>query len=145
MLCRRREVPPALLQKRGKATDELAATLAYLRTLVVSLDEENFAAYREDALQRLRGRDAEDWPILAAALSLGCGVWTEDQDFFGTGYGGLDDRPRRDLPQSRSKEVAIVGCYPNLGEDCRTIGETSCRGGWFSQMFQLLRSYLIST
>lgn len=76
---------PALLQKRGKATDELAATLAYLRTLVVSLDEENFAAHREEASQRLRVRDAEDWPILAAALSLGCGIWTEDQDFFGTG------------------------------------------------------------
>ena len=76
---------PALLQKRGKATGELAATLAYLRTLVVSLDEENFVAHREEALQRLRGRDAEDWPILAAALSLGCGIWTEDQDFFGTG------------------------------------------------------------
>ena len=76
---------PALLQKRGKATGELAATLAYLRKLVVSLDEESFAADREEALQRLRGRDAEDWSILAAALSLGCGIWTEDQDFFGSG------------------------------------------------------------
>jgi len=30
-------------------------------------------------------RDEADWPILATALGLGCGLWTEDQDFFGTG------------------------------------------------------------
>jgi hypothetical protein len=32
-----------------------------------------------------RGRDEADWPILATALGLGCGLRTEDQDFFGTG------------------------------------------------------------
>ena len=30
-------------------------------------------------------RDPEDWPILAAALALGCPIWTEDTDFFGCG------------------------------------------------------------
>jgi len=29
--------------------------------------------------------DPEDWPILAAALALGCPIWTEDVDFFGCG------------------------------------------------------------
>jgi predicted nucleic acid-binding protein len=38
-----------------------------------------------EARQRLRGRDEEDWPVLAAALSLSCAIWTEDTDFFGTG------------------------------------------------------------
>jgi predicted nucleic acid-binding protein len=33
----------------------------------------------------LRGRDEEDWPVLATALGLACAVWTEDADFFGTG------------------------------------------------------------
>jgi predicted nucleic acid-binding protein len=33
----------------------------------------------------LRGRDEEDWPILATALALSCAIWTEDTDFFGTG------------------------------------------------------------
>ena len=76
---------PALLQKRGRSTDDLAGAVAYLRTLVVSLDEESFASYREEALQRLKGHDTDDWPILAAALSLACDIWTEDRDFFGTG------------------------------------------------------------
>ena len=34
---------------------------------------------------RMRSRGAEDWPILAAALSLSCDIWTEDRDFFGSG------------------------------------------------------------
>lgn len=29
--------------------------------------------------------DANDWPVLACALVIGCPVWTEDADFFGTG------------------------------------------------------------
>jgi predicted nucleic acid-binding protein len=35
--------------------------------------------------RRLGARDPEDWPILAAALALGCPIWTEDTDFFGCG------------------------------------------------------------
>ncbi len=30
-------------------------------------------------------RDADDWPVLACAMAMGCPVWTEDADFFGTG------------------------------------------------------------
>jgi len=32
-----------------------------------------------------RVRDADDWPALALAMQLECAIWTEDQDFFGTG------------------------------------------------------------
>jgi predicted nucleic acid-binding protein len=76
---------PALLSKRGKPTDDLPAALGYLRSLVETLGSDDFAGYETAARQRLRGRDEEDWPILAAALSLACGIWTEDTDFFGTG------------------------------------------------------------
>ncbi|MCC6586029.1 MAG: hypothetical protein IT168_04850 [Bryobacterales bacterium] len=34
---------------------------------------------------KLAARDPDDWPILAAALALGCPIWTEDTDFFGCG------------------------------------------------------------
>lgn len=34
---------------------------------------------------RKRIRDVRDWPVLATALALDCPVWTEDQDFFGSG------------------------------------------------------------
>lgn len=76
---------PPLLSKRGKPTEDLPAAIAYLRTLVESLSSDTFAGYETAARQRLRGRDEEDWPILAAALSLACGIWTEDMDFFGAG------------------------------------------------------------
>ncbi len=39
----------------------------------------------EAARQRLRGRDEEDWPVLAAAMALSSAIWTEDTDFFGSG------------------------------------------------------------
>jgi predicted nucleic acid-binding protein len=29
--------------------------------------------------------DPDDWPIVAAALLLDLPIWTEDQDFFGSG------------------------------------------------------------
>jgi predicted nucleic acid-binding protein len=38
----------------------------------------------EDGAQA-RIRDPDDWPALALCLQLDCGIWTEDQDFFGTG------------------------------------------------------------
>lgn len=38
---------------------------------------------KDEALKRIR--DPADWPALALALQLECAIWTEDQDFFGTG------------------------------------------------------------
>jgi predicted nucleic acid-binding protein len=76
---------PPLLTKRGKSTADLSLTLHYLQTLVESVDAESYGVSEEDARERLRGRDEEDWPILATALALNCAVWTEDTDFFGTG------------------------------------------------------------
>ena len=33
----------------------------------------------------MAARDIDDWPIAAVALMLNIPVWTEDQDFFGSG------------------------------------------------------------
>ena len=38
---------------------------------------------KDEALMRIR--DPADWLVLALALLLECAIWTEDQDFFGTG------------------------------------------------------------
>jgi predicted nucleic acid-binding protein len=76
---------PALLAKRGKSGADVPATLQYLRSLVEPVDSEIYQLHEEEARERLRGRDEEDWPVLAAALALGCAIWTEDTDFFGTG------------------------------------------------------------
>ena len=77
-------LPPLLIQ-RGKSAADVPATLHYLQSLVVLVDAESYGVSEEDARERLRGRDEDDWPVLAAALALGCAVWTEDTDFFGTG------------------------------------------------------------
>ncbi len=37
------------------------------------------------AKARIKARDINDWPVVATALLLECPIWTEDQDFFGSG------------------------------------------------------------
>ena len=46
---------------------------------------EDYGEFEAEARMRLGTRDPDDWPILAAALALGCPNWTEDTDFFGCG------------------------------------------------------------
>lgn len=76
---------PQLLKKRGKSTEGLTETLDYLQGLIETVPAELYGRFEKDARRRLRGRDEDDWPVLAAALALTCPVWTEDADFFGTG------------------------------------------------------------
>lgn len=64
---------------------DLSGPLGYLRQIIEPLTPEIYAPFETEARLRLRGRDEDDWPVLAAALGLACGVWTEDADFFGTG------------------------------------------------------------
>jgi predicted nucleic acid-binding protein len=52
---------------------------------VRTVTAESYGLFEDEARQRMRGRDEEDWPMLASALALACPIWTEDQDFFGTG------------------------------------------------------------
>src|ERR1700722_3789844 len=65
--------------------DDVLASLSELRAIVEAVEADFYRSFERQARQRLRGRDEADWPILATALGLGCGLWTEDQDFFGTG------------------------------------------------------------
>jgi predicted nucleic acid-binding protein len=76
---------PPLLTDRGKPVGDLDATLRYVQLLVEPVDEESYGVCEDAARERLSGRDEEDWPVLASALALGCGIWSEDTDFFGTG------------------------------------------------------------
>jgi predicted nucleic acid-binding protein len=76
---------PLLLKKRGKPHADVSESLQYLRDTIEPVTPELYAVFESDARQRLRGRDENDWPILATALALACPVWTEDEDFFGTG------------------------------------------------------------
>ncbi|MGA2373380.1 MAG: PIN domain-containing protein [Candidatus Korobacteraceae bacterium] len=76
---------PSLLEKSGKALTDLPAALEYLQHMVEPVDRDLYGVFENEARQRLRGRDEDDWPVLASALGLSCTIWTEDADFFGTG------------------------------------------------------------
>lgn len=79
---------PTLLEKRAvgaAAVAQALLTLEHLETVVHPVTEDSYVAHRTTAMARIAARDENDWPILATALMLDCPVWTEDQDFFGTG------------------------------------------------------------
>jgi predicted nucleic acid-binding protein len=80
-----RKYLPALLRKRGVEASAAMLVLDRLEGVVRPIDAELYEGMQQKALQRIAVRDADDWPVLACAMTLGCPVWTEDADFFGTG------------------------------------------------------------
>lgn len=78
---------PAVLTKFGR-DHEIEVALGYLaqlRETVLPVPEDIYLSQKAEALARIEQRDPEDWPILATALVFECPIWTEDNDFFGTG------------------------------------------------------------
>jgi predicted nucleic acid-binding protein len=80
-----REHLPALLEKRSVSGSATLATLDALEAVVRPVEADLYRPLASQALARIGERDPDDWPALACALLLGCPVWTEDTDFFGTG------------------------------------------------------------
>jgi len=94
---------PALAIKRG---NDPAKALAFLRTLgrlVEMIGSDVYGKFEAEARERLGQRDPEDWPILAAALALGCPIWTEDTDFFGCGVATWTSRSVQMFLRGRQK------------------------------------------
>ena len=75
----------ALVIKRGGEPGKALRLLRSLAALGAVVSREVYAEFETEARKRLASRDPDDWPILAAALALGCPIWTEDTDFFGCG------------------------------------------------------------
>ena len=80
-----RKYLPALLAKRGVKSAATMTVLDTLESIVRPLEFDQYAGLQQQALQRIAMRDADDWPVLACAMTIKCPVWTEDVDFFGTG------------------------------------------------------------
>lgn len=80
-----RKYLPVLLKKRGVEAGAAMLVLDRLECIVRPIDAELYEGMQQQALQRIAARDADDWPVLACAMTLGCPVWTEDADFFGSG------------------------------------------------------------
>ena len=76
---------PALVIKRGGGPDKALRFLRSLRGRVDLMGSEVYCDFESAARERLGDRDPEDWPILAAALAIGCPIGTEDTDFFRCG------------------------------------------------------------
>jgi predicted nucleic acid-binding protein len=75
----------ALVVKRGGDPAKALAALKAMAALATIVGDDLYGDFEAEARKRLGTRDPEDWPILAAALALGCPIWTEDTDFFGCG------------------------------------------------------------
>jgi len=80
-----RKYLPDILRKRNIDEKVAMLVLDQLETIIRPIDFVMYQSMQQKALQRIAFRDADDWPILACAMILGCPVWTEDTDFFGTG------------------------------------------------------------
>ncbi len=80
-----RKYLPGLLTKRGVDPISAMLVLDALERIVHPMDMEVYGGLQQQALRRIEMRDADDWPVLACAMVLGCPIWTEDADFFGTG------------------------------------------------------------
>lgn len=63
---------PALVIKRGNDPAKALAFLHTLGHLVEVIGSDVYGEFEAEARERLGQRDPEDWPILAAALALGC-------------------------------------------------------------------------
>jgi predicted nucleic acid-binding protein len=78
----------AFVRRRGlDATvgDELSQLcLDAVEANVVILDEAIYSALEDEARARSL-RDPADWPVVASALALSAAIWTNDNDFLGTG------------------------------------------------------------
>ena len=73
---------PPLLEKRGKPEVDVPASLDYLRNFIEPVASDTYFVFESESRLRLRGRDENDWQMLATALALACGMRTEDVDFF---------------------------------------------------------------
>ena len=80
-----REHLPAILRKRGIDPRSALIVLEEISQFIACIDSDIYASKETAARLRLHRRDQNDWPVLASALALGCPIWTEDDDFFGTG------------------------------------------------------------
>ena len=80
-----REHLPEILAARKIPAAPAVETLDLLMRMIQTVEVETYASFEAVARERIDKRDEDDWPVLAAALALGCPIWTEDTDFFGCG------------------------------------------------------------
>lgn len=79
------EYIPDVAKRRGIDPLLALSVLEGVSRIVVVVDKSLYEGQEKFARERIQRRDPDDWPVVAVALMLGIPVWTEDQDFFGSG------------------------------------------------------------
>jgi len=80
-----RKYIPDLSERRGLDSAVGLSVLDQIGRIVEPVDRSLYEDYENLARERVLTRDPGDWPIVAVALLLDFPIWTEDQDFFGSG------------------------------------------------------------
>jgi len=76
---------PVVSRERSLDADLGLSVLDQISRLVERVDRSLYEEHESSALERIELRDPKDWPVVALALLLDLPIWTEDQDFFGSG------------------------------------------------------------
>lgn len=74
-----------LAARRGLEPGIVAEALSTVLAIVQCIEDAWLEPVQIEALERIGTRDPADWPAVALAIVLECPIWTEDQDFFGSG------------------------------------------------------------
>ena len=74
-----------LAPRRGIREEVWRESLAAIMVAVQIIPQQELMAVEAEATARIGKRDPNDWPAVAGALQFECPVWTEDEDFFGSG------------------------------------------------------------
>lgn len=80
-----RKYIPRLSERRGLDSALALSILEQVSRMVATVDKSLYEEFEQLARERVEARDADDWPVVAVALMLDLPIWTEDQDFFGSG------------------------------------------------------------
>ena|SRR5271157_1015042 len=76
---------PEVSERRRFDPGLALSVLEEVSRIVRPVDQSLYEDLRKVATERVRPRDPQDWPVVAVALLLDFPIWTEDQDFFGSG------------------------------------------------------------
>src|SRR4051794_24803863 len=74
-----------LVAERRVDSKASAQTLDQIVQFLEIIGPDMYSTFADSAVERISGRDPDDWPTLALSLALSCPIWTEDRDFFGVG------------------------------------------------------------